>query len=98
MQNCDHIPAAMLRFRKIRGGTVAVSCFQCWMAMKTEMKTAKRTRRAMMRPSFQGYVEPPHWRANKRQTMLETKKTVPIGSSWLTCSRQGVLAFFAPGI
>ena len=66
--------------------------------MNTEMRTAKSTKRAMMRPSFQGYVEPPHWRANKRQMMPEMKKTVPMGSSWLTCSRQEVFAFLAPGI
>ena len=74
-------PEAILRCLKMRGGTVAVSCFQTWMAIKKVMRTPKMTSNAIIRPSFQAYFDPPHCRARRRHTILGRKQKFPRGSS-----------------
>jgi hypothetical protein len=49
-----------LRFLKIRGGTVALSFFQIWMATKEAIDNPKSTNKAMTLPLDHGYFEPPH--------------------------------------
>lgn len=50
----------MLRFLKIRGGTVASSPFQIWMATNAAIANAKITNKATTLPLDHAYVEPPH--------------------------------------
>ena len=49
--------------------------------MKAMMRIPKTTNRAIMRPLDQGYFEPPHWRASRRQTMAGMNTMVPGRSS-----------------
>jgi len=65
----------------MRGGTVAVSCFLDWTAIKAISRTPKITSNVTIRPSFQGYVDPPHWRARRRHTIQGRKHKLPRGSS-----------------
>lgn len=57
--------------------------------MKQMRSTPATTKRAMTRPSFQGYVEPPHCNASSRHTMPGRKTSVPRGSSRVICSERG---------
>jgi hypothetical protein len=61
----------------IRNGTVALSPFQNWIPMNMEMRMPKMTKSRMMRQLDQGYLEPPHWRASRRQIMPGMKTIVP---------------------
>lgn len=69
------------------------------MPMKMEIKTPKRTKRAMMRPSLQGYLDPPHCKARRRQMMPGTKIAVPNGSNCCMRSDRLIDCFvrLAPG-
>lgn len=69
------------------------------MRMKRVMRMINRMKRTMMRASGHAYVDPPHWRARRRQTVPGRKHSVPSGSSWEICSLkvvpalEGALAF-----
>lgn len=76
-----------LRFKKIRGGTVAFSCDFHWMKMKAIAKSPLRTSRAMMRALPQLYLLPPHCRARSRQMMQGKKTAVPMTSNLRNRSR-----------
>ena len=45
--------------------------------MKVDSSKTKRTKRTMMRTSFQAYVVPPHCEASKRQTIPKINTTLP---------------------
>jgi hypothetical protein len=78
-------PPQMFRFIKMRGGTVAFSCFQICTARKADPRMAKRIKRTMILAFPQLYFEPPHCKASKRQMTPLMKKKVPSGSicaSW----------------
>jgi hypothetical protein len=79
----------MLRWVMSLGGTVALSPFQNWIAMKAAMRRPKMTKSAMMRPLPQGYLVPPQVRAKRRHTMAGMKTAVPKRSNSLTRSFQG---------
>ena len=53
-------------------------------------KIPKTTKRAMILPSFQGYFEPPHCNANRRQTMAGMNSVVPIGSNCFARSQKPI--------
>ena len=55
--------------------------------MKAINRTGKMTKRAMIRPLFQAYVEPPHCSARRREIKAGRKQIVPRGSSWSIFSR-----------
>jgi len=50
--------------------------------------TPKRTKSAMILPSDQAYVEPPHCRANRRQTTVGIKRSSPTMSIFLSLSER----------
>lgn len=52
MQQLTQKPLAMLRWMKMRGGTVACSGFQTWIKMKAIKSTKANTNNAMIRPSL----------------------------------------------
>jgi hypothetical protein len=78
----------MLRFVISFGGTVALSPFQNWIAMKAAIRRPKTTKSAMMRPLPQGYWTPPQVRAKRRHTMAGMKTAVPKRSNSLIRSPQ----------
>jgi hypothetical protein len=88
-------PAAQLTLRCsiTFGGTVAVSGISVSTRQKPIARTPKRTSRAMIRPSFQAYVEPPHCRAKRRQTTDGTRHRTPRGSKLRICSLIGDFFF-----
>lgn len=49
--------------------------------MKQIIRTAKTTRRPMIRPLDNGYFEPPHWRARKREMIAGIRKRLPMISN-----------------
>lgn len=66
--------------------------------MKMHMRTPKTTNRAMMRALDQAYLEPPHWRASKRQTTAGMNTRVPGRSSCPSfCFQEWSLLICVPG-
>src|SRR5262249_21968328 len=86
MQKAKAMAQMMLRWRKTRGGTVALSPLYDWIAIHAAKKIGARTRRVMTRASFQAYSEPPHCKASKRHTTAGVKTRLPIGSMRLSFS------------
>jgi len=78
-------PAQMLRCFTTRPGSVAVSGIMIWTTVKAIIRAANIANSGMMRQLLQGYVEPPHCRARRRQTTPGRKNSVPSGSSRLIC-------------
>ena len=65
--------------------------------MKTQMRAPKTTRSAIIRPSFHGYLAPPHCNANKTQMIAGMKIDVPGRSNSESCSLNPVLGLTALG-
>lgn len=63
-----------------------MSPFHFWIATNPRSSTPETTKRAMMRPSFQGYLEPPQTSARRRQITPGRKTAVPSRSSTSSCS------------
>lgn len=72
----------------ILAGTDAVSGIKSCTATKARSRAPKRTSSRMTRQLFQVYVDPPHCKARRRQTILGTKKKVPKGSSRVKCCQK----------
>jgi hypothetical protein len=68
-QNVKKGAAVILRYRGIRGGSVAFSCFLTWTPPKPLIRRANNTNNKMMRALFHEYFDPPYSKAIRRQTM-----------------------------
>ena len=88
MQIAKREAAVTLRYRRIRGGIVAFSCFQAWTIAKQIIRRMKSTNNTMIRALFHEYLDPPHSKAIRRQTILGRKKSVPRGPSLPILSRK----------
>jgi hypothetical protein len=79
IQNANHVLAVTLRYRRIRRGSVAFSCFQTCTPANAIIRIPKKTQSTMIRASFQAYVDPPSSNASKRHTIPGRKHIVPSG-------------------
>src|SRR4051812_28415678 len=87
----------MLCCQNIRGGQVAVSCFQNWTPIQERIKTPKMTRSAIIRALLHSYVDPPHCRANNKEMIDGAKSKFPIGSMLLNFSLKLSVLFSGTG-
>ncbi len=68
-QSMNQKPARTVRLRRMRGDTMAMSCFWRCVWAKMPSSTAVSTKRRMMEADDHGYLVPPHCRASSSVMM-----------------------------
>jgi hypothetical protein len=71
----------MLHWEAMCRGTVASFPIQTWIPAQVISRRPEMMNKTIIRASFQGYCEPPHWRARRQETTQGMKIRVPRGSS-----------------